>query len=47
MLEETGVAATPGVDFDPARGYRTLRFYFAGATDDMAAAAERLRRWLE
>ncbi|MEQ9815710.1 MAG: pyridoxal phosphate-dependent aminotransferase [Azospirillaceae bacterium] len=46
MLEETGIAATPGVDFDPARGHRTMRFSFAGSTEDMAEAAARLQRWL-
>jgi aspartate/methionine/tyrosine aminotransferase len=34
------------VDFDRARGARTVRFSFCGATEDMAEAAERLRRWL-
>jgi aspartate/methionine/tyrosine aminotransferase len=46
MLHETGVAATPGLDFDPHRGHQTVRFSFAGATADMAEAAERLKRWL-
>ena len=46
MLEETGIAATPGVDFDPLRGHGTVRFSFSGATADMAAAAERLQAWL-
>ena len=45
MLRETGVAATPGIDFDPERGNRFVRFSFAGATDDMAEAARRLRDW--
>lgn len=45
MLEETGVAATPGVDFDPARGHRFLRFSFAGSTADIAEAARRLVAW--
>jgi aspartate/methionine/tyrosine aminotransferase len=45
MLDETGVAATPGKDFDPARGHRTLRFSFAGTMDDMREAAARLRAW--
>jgi aspartate/methionine/tyrosine aminotransferase len=45
MLRETGVAATPGVDFDPERGNRFVRFSFAGATDDMAEAVRRLRDW--
>ncbi|MGO4124634.1 aminotransferase class I/II-fold pyridoxal phosphate-dependent enzyme [Inquilinus sp. YAF38] len=46
MLAETGVAATPGVDFDPVRGHATMRFSFAGATEEMAEAAARLHRWL-
>ena len=45
MLDETGVAATPGVDFDAARGRHFIRFSYAGATDDMAEAALRLQRW--
>lgn len=45
MLEETGVAATPGVDFDAARGHTFLRFSYAGRTDDMAEAARRLGAW--
>ncbi len=45
MLAETGVAATPGLDFDPLRGNRFVRFSFAGATADMAEAARRLIAW--
>ena len=45
MLAETGIAATPGVDFDPERGNRFMRFSFAGELSDMAEAAARLRDW--
>lgn len=45
MLAETGVATTPGVDFDAGRGNRYIRFSFAGSTDDMAEAARRLAAW--
>jgi aspartate/methionine/tyrosine aminotransferase len=45
MLEETGVAVTPGIDFDPARGHRFVRFSFAGDTGDIAEAAARLKAW--
>ena len=45
MLEEVGVAATPGVDFDAERGHRYLRFCYAGTTADMAEAARRLQAW--
>jgi aspartate/methionine/tyrosine aminotransferase len=47
MLREIGVAATPGLDFDPTRGNRFVRFSFAGATEHMAEAAVRLRNWLK
>ncbi len=43
ILAKTGVAITPGVDFDPTRGHRAVRFSFAGATRDMAEAAKRLK----
>ncbi len=45
MLAETGVATTPGTDFDPGRGNHFVRFSFSGATEDMAGAARRLKRW--
>jgi len=45
MLDETGVAATSGVDFDPERGNAFVRFSFSGSTEDMAEAARRLRDW--
>ncbi len=44
-LAETGVAITPGVDFDPQRGNRYVRFSFAGPYDDMAEAGKRLIEW--
>jgi aspartate/methionine/tyrosine aminotransferase len=45
MLAETGVATTPGVDFDRARGTGTLRISFAGSTAEMEEAVRRLRHW--
>jgi aspartate/methionine/tyrosine aminotransferase len=45
MLEDIGVAATPGVDFDAERGRRYVRFCYAGTTADMAEAARRLAGW--
>ncbi|MFP6696373.1 MAG: pyridoxal phosphate-dependent aminotransferase [Alphaproteobacteria bacterium] len=46
MLAQTGVAATPGNDFDPVNGASHVRFSFAGSEDDMAEACRRLRDWL-
>ncbi|WP_421708070.1 pyridoxal phosphate-dependent aminotransferase [Algihabitans sp.] len=46
VLQETGVAMTPGVDFDPLRGHRFVRFSFAGTQDTMAGACDRLAAFL-
>jgi aspartate/methionine/tyrosine aminotransferase len=46
MLEHTGVAATPGVDFDPIHGRDFLRFCYAGSASEMHEAAERIGHWL-
>jgi len=47
MLEEAGVAATPGVDFDPIHGRNFLRLCYAGASDEMREAVERIGVWLK
>ena len=47
MLAEIGVAATPGIDFDPDRGRHFVRFSFAGREATMAEAARRLQNWLK
>jgi aspartate/methionine/tyrosine aminotransferase len=46
LLAETGVAVTPGLDFDPVNGGSWVRLSFAGSTEDVAEAARRLREWL-
>ncbi|MEZ5773753.1 MAG: aminotransferase class I/II-fold pyridoxal phosphate-dependent enzyme [Hyphomicrobiaceae bacterium] len=45
LLAETGIATTPGLDFDATRGNRYLRLSYAGATSAMVEALERLVRW--
>jgi aspartate/methionine/tyrosine aminotransferase len=47
MLAEAGVAATPGPDFDRARGHGFMRFSFSGTESDMAEAMDRLAHWLK
>ncbi|MER9133863.1 aminotransferase class I/II-fold pyridoxal phosphate-dependent enzyme [Mesorhizobium sp. M0768] len=47
MLAEAHVAATPGRDFDPLQGHRTMRFSYAGSHDDMVEAMARIERWLK
>jgi aspartate/methionine/tyrosine aminotransferase len=45
VLREAGVAVTPGLDFDPVRGHRTLRFSYAGSSADMIEGLRRLVAW--
>jgi aspartate/methionine/tyrosine aminotransferase len=45
LLAATGVATTPGVDFDPDRGNRYMRFSFAGPYEHMEEAVKRIREW--
>src|SRR5204863_3283815 len=47
MLEEAGVAATPGIDFDPVNGKHFVRFCYAGSAADMREAVTRIGRWLQ
>ena len=47
MLEEAGVAATPGVDFDSERGHHFVRFCYAGSAAEMHEAVERIGMWLK
>jgi aspartate/methionine/tyrosine aminotransferase len=46
MLDETHVAATPGVDFDPLHGKSFVRFCYAGSSGEMHEAIERVGAWL-
>ncbi|WP_299567626.1 aminotransferase class I/II-fold pyridoxal phosphate-dependent enzyme [Enterovirga sp.] len=46
MLEEAGVATTPGLDFDPDEGGHHLRLSFAGGEAVCREAVRRLRGWL-
>jgi len=46
MLEEAGVAATPGVDFDRTRGKKALRLSYAGGEAEVAEGLDRLAGWL-
>jgi len=47
MLNEAGVAATPGIDFDPIDGRHYLRFCYAGAAQEMHEAVTRIGSWLK
>jgi aspartate/methionine/tyrosine aminotransferase len=46
-LRDLGIAATPGIDFDRARGHRSVRFSFAGDEATMTQAVGRLVAWAQ
>ena len=46
-LEEIGVAATPGIDFDPHQGDRWVRFSYSESTADIQEAVRRLKVWTQ
>ncbi|HET9499397.1 MAG TPA: pyridoxal phosphate-dependent aminotransferase [Marmoricola sp.] len=46
LLEETGVATAPGIDFDTQQGNRFVRLSFAGSAVEITDGLERLARWL-
>ena len=47
LLAEAGVAVTPGLDFDRARGACTMRLSFAGREADIIEGVRRIGAWLE
>ncbi len=47
ILEEAGVAVTPGLDFDPFEGHHHIRMSFAGSAKDCREAVTRLGTWLK
>lgn len=46
MLQQVGVAITPGADFDRVNGHRYVRFSFAGATETIELALEKMAGFL-
>jgi aspartate/methionine/tyrosine aminotransferase len=47
LLDQAGVAVTPGVDFDPFEGHKFIRLCYAGSADDISEAIARIGRWLK
>lgn len=46
ILDKAGVAVTPGLDFDPHRGGRTLRFSYATSTTAIVEGLQRLEAFM-
>jgi aspartate/methionine/tyrosine aminotransferase len=45
LVRDTGVATAPGIDFDPVKGHRFIRFSFAVSTLEVEEALRRLAPW--
>ena len=46
VLATTGVALTPGIDFDPVDGHRFMRLSFCGTAEEISDGVDRLVRHL-
>ncbi len=47
VLEQVGVAITPGLDFDQKRGKSTIRFSYARSTEDIIEGAKRIKNFMK
>ena len=47
ILQEAGVAVTPGLDFDTQRGAGSLRFSYAGSSEDIQEGLQRLKQYMQ
>ena len=47
VLEQAGVAITPGLDFDQKRGNSTIRFSYARSTEDILEGARRIKKFMK
>ena len=45
LLQDTGIASAPGIDFDPVDGKYFIRFSFAVSTAEIEEAIRRLKPW--
>ena len=46
ILDEVNVAVTPGIDFDPDRGLKTIRLSYACSTPDLKEGLKRLNNFM-
>jgi aspartate/methionine/tyrosine aminotransferase len=47
LLNDTGVAVAPGIDFDTTQGDKFIRLSFAGPTSDIDEGLRRIGPWLQ
>jgi aspartate/methionine/tyrosine aminotransferase len=46
LLQNAGVAATPGIDFDRTNGSRFVRFSYAGSRETIERALDQMAKFL-
>ena len=46
VLDEAGVAITPGLDFDQKRGSKMIRFSYARSTEDIIEGTKRIKKFM-
>jgi len=47
LLQDTGVATAPGIDFDPVEGRRFIRMSFAVSTPEIEQAIRLMIHWFQ
>ena len=47
LLMDTGVATTPGLDFDPVNGHKYMRLSYPQDTQQVETALDRLEAWIK
>jgi aspartate/methionine/tyrosine aminotransferase len=47
VLDEAGVAITPGLDFDPVEGHAWVRLSYARSTEDIREGLKRLAVFMD
>lgn len=46
LLDDTGVATAPGIDFDTRKGNHFVRLSFAGSPENISEALQRMAAWI-
>ncbi|MCR9067044.1 MAG: aminotransferase class I/II-fold pyridoxal phosphate-dependent enzyme, partial [Cytophagales bacterium] len=46
LLQKTGVAITPGIDFSPSHGHEYVRFAYTQPIDELQRAIDKIKHYL-
>ena len=47
LLVDTGVATTPGLDFDPVNGHKHMRLSYPQDSQQVQLALDRISQWIK